>query len=51
MPVETTSDLVVDYLYHMGDDLTSVNAAKVSYGRRSETMDKKAKNAHGVPAP
>ena len=43
MPIKTTFSIIVDYISHMGDDLTSVNAAKVSYGRRSEKMDKKAK--------
>ena len=43
MSVKTVSGILVEYISHMGNDLTSVNAAKVSYGRRSEKMDDKAK--------
>ena len=34
-------EIAVDYVTHMGNDLTSVNAAKVSYNRRSDTMGEK----------
>ena len=31
----------VEYVQHMGDDLTIVNAARVSFGKQKETMDEK----------
>ena len=31
----------VEYIQHMGDDLTIVNAARVSFGKHKETLDEK----------
>ena len=33
----------VEYVQHMGDDLTIVNAARVSFGKQKETLDAKDK--------
>ena len=33
----------VEYVQHMGDDLTVVNAARVSFGKHKEVMDEKDK--------
>ena len=32
---------VVEYVQHMGDDLTIVNSARVSFGKQKENMDEK----------
>lgn len=32
---------MVEYVQHMGDDLTIVNAARVSFGKQKESMDEK----------
>ena len=31
----------VDYVGHMGDDLTVVNSARVSFGKQKEEIDEK----------
>ena len=31
----------VEYVQHMGEDITVVNAARVSFGKHKETMDDK----------
>ena len=35
------SDIKVTYVDHMGDDLTSVNAARVSFGKQSDELKQK----------
>ena len=34
----------VEYITHMGDDLTIVNAARVSFGAEKEELDEKERN-------
>ena len=31
----------VEYVQHMGEDITIVNSARVSFGKHKETMDEK----------
>jgi len=33
----------VEYVQHMGEDITVVNSARVSFGKHKETMDEKDK--------
>ena len=35
----------VDYVEHMGNDLTVVNSARVSFGKQKEEIDEKDKNS------
>ena len=39
----------VDYVNHMGDDLTVVNSARVSFGVEKEELDERDKKTYQLP--
>ena len=38
----------VEYISHMGTDLTVCNSARVSFGKEKETLDDKDKKLHAI---
>ena len=45
LPIDIYGDGIgrVEYIEHMGDDLTIVNSARVSFGKRKDALDDKDK--------